>query len=494
MSELSKLVQIVTKRHQRNAPLLNFNEKKITKELQLFNEIQSGSLKPQPRKGKKAPDSAELRMTRARLRKKLLNHLFFLNFTDPYIKVSHRYEQECLDLLHQARVLIKEGEYQIPEKLLRSALKIAEEAEFTNHRLAITDLLRMVYVQTNQQPPFKKISKDLPHYRTLLQKEQEAEDLYYTAKLEINRSVRAKKNFLPKLAETVGTLKNLWEENKSFAIYDVYYKTNIWYHELTNNFSSIIAITSQTEEMLASNALNNLRFDDRYNKFVKTYAYLRDRQYAAGLQYAGTHAEMFNRASNNWFAFMDNYFLLAMHNGSYDVAARIYNEVSNNPFFQKIRKTAQETWQLYRAYLQFMHPVMASSRQFNYHTFVSSVPEFSKDKQGFNIAILILQFLHYLKNKEIEQLLYRIESLKKYSGRHLKDNFSTRSQLFFKMLMLVVKEDLHPEKCRRKGRALADKLAATPTPGDAFAEIEVIPYEHLWDEILRMLAKPSAFK
>ncbi|KAA9325036.1 hypothetical protein [Adhaeribacter soli] len=490
MSELNKLVQIVTKRHQRNAPLLSFNDKKITKELKLFYDIQSGNLKLVPR-NKKVPDSAELRMTRARLRKKLLNHLFFLNFNDPYIKVSHRYEQECLDMLHQARVLIKEGEYQISEKLLRSALKIAQQTEFTPHILTAIDLLRQVYVQTSQVLHFKKISKNLASYRNLLQKEQEAEELYYTAKLEINRSVSAKKNFLTKLGDILQQLKDLWEQNRSFTIYDLYYKTNIWYHELTNDFGKIITVTSETEQMLTNGALNELRFDDRYNKYIKTYSYLRDRQYAEGLQYAGKHGEMFNRASNNWFAFMENYFLLAMHNGSYDVAAKILGEVNTNPFYQKIRKAAQESWQLYQAYLQFIYPVTAITKQFKYHSFVSSVPEFSKDKQGFNVAILILQFLHFLKNREQEQLLYRIESLKKYAGRHLKGDFSIRSQMFFKLLTLVVKEDLHPEKCRRKGLALADKLAATPPPGDAFAEIEIIPYEHLWEEILRMLAKPE---
>jgi hypothetical protein len=486
MSELSKLVQIVTKRHQRNTPLLNFNDKKVTKELKLFYDIQAGKIKQQPR-SKKAPDSAEVRMTRARLRKKLLNHLFFLNFTDPYIKVSHRHEQECLDMLHQARILIKEGEHQLSEKLLRTALRTAQDAEFTDHILTAIDLLRFIYVQTGERQLYRKISKELPYYRNLLQKEKEAEELYYTAKLELNRSVNSKTSFLPRLAETATQLRNLWQENRSFQIFDLYYKTDIWYQELTNNFSKIIAITSETEQLLAGNTLNKLRFDDRFNKYIKTYAYLRNHQYTEGLEYAGTYVEMFNRESNNWFAFMENYFLLAMHAGRYDVATKLIGEVNHNPFFQKIRKTAQESWQLYRAYLQFVHPSSEPTRQFNYQSFVVSVPEFSKDKQGFNVAILILQFLHFLRQREIEQLLYRIESLKKYSGRHLKGKGSVRSQVFFKLLMLVVKEDLDADRCRRKGMTLAARLATTATSDDTNAEIEIIPYEQLWEKVLQML-------
>src|SRR5688572_16784445 len=489
MNDLTKLVQIVTNRHLKSLPLLNFNEKKLSKELKLFYDIQKGDVKPVPRKQKKNPDSAEVRMVRARLRKKLLNHLYFLNLNDGYLKVSYRSEQECLNLIHQARILSKEGHYQIAEKLLHNALKIAQESEFTSHILSIIELLRHIYVQMGDHKQFQKISEPFKHYKTIYDKEQEAEDLYFTVKLEINRSINAKKNFLPRLEKIVEQLKDLWEKHKSFYLFELYYKTNIWYQELTNNFENIITITSATEKLLEKGQINNKRFDDRYNKYIKVYAHLRDRQFEEGLKAAESYTDSFSRSSANWFAFMENYFLLAMHAGNYEVATRIFNEANNNPFYQKINKAARERWQLYRSYLYFIKPNPDLLKQFNYLDFMAAVPEYSKDKEGFNVAILILQFLYFLKGKEVEALMYRIENLKKYSGRHFKDSFSIRSQLFFKLLNVVIREDLNPDRCRRKGRALADKLAVTPAPGDAYAEIEIIPYEHLWEEILKMLSE-----
>ncbi len=489
MNDLTKLVQIVTNRHLKNLPLLNFNEKKLSKELKLFYDIQKGDVKPVPRRQKKSPDTAEVRMVRARLRKKLLNHLYFLNLNDGYLKVSYRAEQECLNLIHQARVLIKEANYQISEKLLHSALKIAQETEFTAHILTIIDLLRHTYVAMGDQQQFLKVSKDLPHYKTIFAKEQEAEDLYFTVKLEVNRSVHAKKNFLPRLETIVLQLKDLWTAHRSFYLYELYYKTNIWYQELTNNFRNIIAISSETEHLLEKNIINAKRFDDRYNKYIKVYAYLRDRQFAEGLKAAENYTDSFSRSSANWFAFMENYFLLAMHAGQYGTATKIFNDANNNPFYPKINKTARERWQLYRSYLYFIKPNPDLLKQFNYQELMASVPEHSKDKEGFNVAILILQFLYFLQANEVEALLYRIENLKKYSGRHFKDSFSIRSQLFFKLLNVVIREDLDADRCRRKGRAIADKLEVTPAPGDAYAEIEIIPYEHLWEEILQMLPK-----
>lgn len=488
MNDLTKLVQIVTNRHLKSLPLLNFHEKKLSKELKLFYDIQKGAVKPVPRRQKKNADSAEVRMVRARLRKKLLNHLYFLNLNDGYLKVSYRAEQECLNQLHQARILIKEGQYQIAEKLLLNALKISRETEFTAHTLSIVSLLRMSYVAMGNAQQYHKINELLPVYKVLLEKEEEAENLYFTVKLEVNRSVNAKKNFLPRLENIVNQLRELWESHRSFYLFELYYKTNIWYQELTNNFGNIIAIASETEELLEQNVINNKRFDDRYNKFIKVYAHLRDRQFAAGLRAAESYADSFSRTSSNWFAFMENYFLLAMHAGNYDTATRIFNEANNNPFYVKLNKNARERWQLYRSYLYFIKPNPELLKQFNYLEFMAAVPEYSKDKEGFNVAILILQFLYFLKAGEVEALLYRIESLKKYSGRHFKDSFSIRSQLFFKLLNVVIREDLNAERCRRKGRALADKLAVTPAPGDAYAEIEIIPYEHLWEEMLKMLA------
>ena len=136
MSDLTKLVQIVTNRQLKSLPLLNFHEKKLSKELKLFYDIQKGEVKQVPRNKKNAPDSAEVRMVRARLRKKLLNHLYFLNLNDGYLKVSYKSEQECLNLIHQSRILIKEGNYQITEKLLLNALKISQELDLTTQTIS----------------------------------------------------------------------------------------------------------------------------------------------------------------------------------------------------------------------------------------------------------------------------------------------------------------------------------------------------------------------
>ena len=230
-----------------------------------------------------------------------------------------------------------------------------------------------------------------------------------------------------------------------------------------------------------------MRFDHRYNKYISVYARLRTKDFDNGIALAEEYIKAFDPSSNNWFAFMENYLLLAIHAKKYNLALQLFSAVDQNPSFTKLSRMAKERWALYRSYLYFVNPSESLMTNFKYQTFIASVPEYSKDKQGFNVAILILQFLHYLRNKDTDGLLHRIEGLRKYAGTHLKDNFSDRSKTFFRLLMLTVKEDFQASQCRRKGKYLYEKLQVISPPGDAYAEIEIIPYEHIWELILDIL-------
>jgi hypothetical protein len=222
---------------------------------------------------------------------------------------------------------------------------------------------------------------------------------------------------------------------------------------------------------------------------MNVHAYLRSKEYEKGLLLAGDYIQAFDQSSNNWFAFMENYFLLALHAMNYKLALQLIQQTDKNPFFSKISRMAKERWVLYRSYLYFVYPSEILYTEFSYQTLITSVPEYSKDKQGFNVAILVLQYLYFLKKRDFESLLHRIEAMRKYAGTHLKDNFSDRAKAFFKLLIIPVKEDYKPMYCRKKGKYLYEKLQVISPPGEAYAEIEIIPYEHIWEMILDILSE-----
>lgn len=495
MEELKKLAAIVTKRRQKNYPLINLREKNPSKETTFYLMIRNGEADTDEQAAQKlynsTPDDPSYKMLKSRLRRKLLNQLFFLDYTDSRIKLSNRYEQECYELLYQARILMKENEYKVSERLLQALLRTATEAEFTNIVVSALELLLSNYSNSNLTISFDRTLSKLTHYRKILTLEQEAETYYLTAKLKLTKSVNSRRSFLPQVAELLPRLYELWQETGSYNIYDVYYKVNLWYHELIGDFQTNIRITQETEVLLDQGKLNIRRFDRRYNKYSSVYAHLRAKEYENGLRVAEEGLAAFDQSSLNWFAFMENYFMLAMHARQYTLAQKLLRDVSVNPAYKKVGRIAKERWTLYRAYLYFVRPSPELAREFNYLDMLNAVPEYSKDKLGFNLAILILQFLYFLRAKDTEALVSRLDALKKYEGRHLKDTFSARSRIFFKLMTMTMQEGFRVRKCRSKGRALFEKLADTPTPGDAFAEIEIIPYEQLWELILEIMSSPE---
>ncbi|MBT9391855.1 hypothetical protein KLP40_01660 [Hymenobacter sp. NST-14] len=222
------------------------------------------------------------------------------------------------------------------------------------------------------------------------------------------------------------------------------------------------------------------------------YAHLQCRQAKTGLALAEEYFKDFHYSSGNWFYFLETYLLLALHARQYGQGVELLQQARKNPYYRKQRAAAQQRWELYEAYVQFVRPEPSPLKMRHFAQFVQTVPDYSRDKQGYNVAILILQFLYFLQRRDIEGLLARLEGLRKYEQRHLRDPATLRSQLFFRLLLMTVKENFASDACEKKGQPLLERLRAAPLPGQAYGEIEIIPYEDLWDLTLGILRQLAA--
>ncbi len=424
-------------------------------------------------------------MVKSRLRKKLLNQLFFLEFQGQSFKASHAVEQECFAKLYQARILVNSGAYEVALPLLKQVLGTSEEYSFNDVAyLALRSLLH-IYVNLGKKKEFAKASSQLKKISACMLADQESEKLILESTLELNSSVAARKKYLDRIDVILEEMHSLWINAQTYDTFDNYYRLSIWAQELKGNFQSIVELSDNSEDLLKTEKIHPQRFDHRFNKYIQVYAHLRAKKLEKGLQLAKSYEEAFNPSSNNWFAFMENYLLLALHSKRYTEAHYLLEKILSNPFFNKINKMAQERWYLFEAYVHFVDPL--KKKPFKLQELVQNAPSYSKDKEGFNVAILILQVMYYLEKHEIETLEYRMEALKKYAHNHFKDSFSDRSRTFFRLLGVMVRTDFDPWETSKKSYYLYQKLQRIPTPGDAYAETEIIPYEHLWELILKML-------
>jgi hypothetical protein len=84
----------------------------------------------------------------------------------------------------------------------------------------------------------------------------------------------------------------------------------------------------------------------------------------------------------------------------------------------------------------------------------------------------------------------RIDSLLAYMKLHFSDpGLHSREKLFMKVLKAIMSTNFDSEKARAKSKKYYVKLNELVDPGDVFAEIEVIPFEHTWEYALDLLSK-----
>ncbi|ALJ00896.1 hypothetical protein [Rufibacter tibetensis] len=489
MDELIKLIQIIDKRIGNPAQL--FSSK--SKEKRLYQEISSGNIVDDNSAiSFLYPDGQEkggLKMIKSRLRKKLMNQLFLVDEKNESIQAPHAVEQGCLAKLLQARVLIDSGGNDLALPLLKQALAKATEYDFNYISSLCLKAIIQSYVNLKERNLFYKAVKQLDNVMLKVAADQEAEMFFSEASIELSHSIVARKAYLVKVNDVLEKMNSLWQKAKTFDTFNYYYRISMWLHELNGNFDEIVSLTTYSEEVIKDFDNVSKRFDHRFNKFIQVYAYLRAKKLEEGLALANAYLPSFTPSSNNWFAFMENYTLLAIHAKKYEVAHMLLHQVQENTFIKKINKYAQERWILFEAYLHFVHPLV--DQPLKWQSLVLNTSEYSKDKEGFNVAIVILQVMYYLEISDYEALEYRVDSLKKYALHHFKDSFSERSRTFFKLLNVLVRSNFDYLTTQKKGLYLYQKLQRTPTPGDAYAEIEIIPYEHLWELALEKIKKTA---
>jgi hypothetical protein len=454
------------------------NEKELT-ERQLTKDIY-GAFTPAA--------LAAFQQLKARLQAKLLNHLFFLDHTDPRHLVTRRYEMAVLHLLHQATALTMEGEYGLAEQRLRRCLLLANRDGFIAYAVQAARQLRTLYVTRRKPGRYREMVTELARLQQLQAWEDEAEHLNAEFRVAAGSTVATQHRLLPQLPAYLGQLEALHAQAQTFNTYWLLYRARLFYEQLRGNFLEIMRITAQAEQDLRAGQLNERRFDYRYNHFMAVYGHLMSRQSLRGLELAQHYLPAFHASSTNWFAFQENHCLLALQAGDWDHARRVLDTVTANPSYPKQQAAARQRWDLYRTYLEFLLPGPGgrSARQ-TVAQWALMLPDFNRDKRGYHVAVLIVQLLYFLQRRDLDAVMVRLERLRKYQQLHLHEEPALRSRLFLRLLMLLLDWDFNPRVCAQRGQSLLGKLQAAPLPGEAYAEIEVVPYEKLWELTLQLL-------
>lgn len=432
-----------------------------------------------------------------RLRDRLTDHVLKYGVVGRNLdNYSSRY-RKCMMQAFAARSLIFSNARLPATYIGENLIRLTMQYEYTDLTIMIASDLIFYYSSVNYVPA--KLSR----YRALLDKMEvlyQRELLaakYYSELQPAFGTSRAQKTdkYLTKAIQYSETVSSfLQDANLSYQLLLMSYLVIAQRYELEQNYKALLKS--------CTDAIDSMR-NRKVNRVVGFYlmdihriiCHLQLKRYPEAEEIAKFYFEKIMTPGHyNWFVLKSYLLIGRLHSRNYQGAFDILTEVSNNKAYAKLPESLSQTWLVYDAHVQFLIltgkvnlPEGYQSR-FRLYKFLNDIPIFAKDKRGLNIAILIMHALILLQQRKFSEIIDRVDALNQYCHRHLRRDETFRSNCFIKMLLKVAKADFNRKRAERYAEPLLNKLHAAPLVlSDQTIEVEIIPYEDLWEMALELL-------
>lgn len=495
MEDIVKLIEVVRRKGQRSIQLINqnFRKKEISKDNQLYDGIISEKYLTDEVAAKQIfqsdPGNRNYRNAKGKLKQKLLNHLYFLDYEKDIYTLYDKCEYACLHSLHQCKVLIKEGANEIALRQLPHLVKDAKEFEFVDIAAEALSLLRNQYARNGKATPFLETEDELNKYKEFQAAYHHCQELYYGTLVYLNKSVSAQNRVLMKVPETIAKIENAGKKFKSDCLDILAQKLRLEYNQLNQYFVENIKLCTLLEKKYLQKDNTEVTVNLKKTKvaFTKLYSFFCLKDDKNGNEYADKSLKLFKNGSQEWFNFLEYHFLLMMKGESYKKAADIFRKVRTNKNYNLLDEPQKVRWQIYRAFIVFVNDSKLLRWGFDVEEFLKINPDYPKDTQGYNISTLVIQFMFLLRNGDIEGVKNRLMELEKHNSTHLDKRNNYRNSIFIRLLSIVIEKEFNYETIAEKSNTYYRKLVKTQIPGDLENDMEILTYELLWNTVLEIL-------
>jgi hypothetical protein len=444
----------------------------------------------------KGPKSIQnLKKLKQRLKKKLLNTIYFFDLNNSYNSKTEIAFYECYKNWTTLKLLALKGTLRITSyKLAERTLNIALKYEFTDiATLLARELILYHSVATGNLVKFKKYNSILEEQTNLFNAELIAEKYFASLTIQITNLRGSNKDELIERCDSyIEHLHELKNQYNSYRFYrHSYYVLSLSY-EVKGDYQNIINLSEEAISYFESKSFSTPEaiFSVKLQIII---AKIPLKQYKDAILLAEENMNILNRNHYNWFVNQYYYIILCIHAKEYTKAFELTNLVKSQKSFKTLYNHLKQNFLVFDAYLNFLNErnkINADQeiKSFRIYKFLNDVPNFTKDKAGLNIAILIVHTLFLLHLKKYNQIIDRVESLNQYCYRYLRKDDTFRSNCFIKMLLQIPKADFNRIRTERYAEKYVEKLNSVPlSVSTQSAEVEFFPYEDLWEITLEML-------
>ena len=502
MDTLKELSLIITRNKAKSIEVLDVKRHKDSKINEFYYELTKGSFKTDESAAAffypDKPMGSNYRKLKAALKSRMINSLFFIDAKKSKYTDRQSAYYECYKDWAAANILLGKNAYQSCVELCNKTLRYAKRYEFTELSRDISKVLRLHYgAQIGDVNAYRKYRSLYEEYDYICRWEDKAERHYSDLMIEYVNNKSSKEHLYLEAQKHIEELKKPMEEIDSYRLHLYGNLIQLVRHSIQNDFSKIQEVSKimarffEEKSYLATTPL-------QIAYYYQLVACTQLKQYNEGKIVATKCFSLLAEGSFNWFKYYELFFTLAMHSQEYDEAYQMFIMVQSHPRMKFLPDNVKEIWSIYEAYLHYLNEAgyiqsaKNEKNKFRLGRFLNTIPIFSKDKRGMNIAILVVQILFFVQQKKYFVAIDKIEAIEKYCARYLHKAETIRSYYFIKMLLCIPQANFHRVAVERKSKRYFEKLVSIPLEeANQTYKIEILPYEDLWNMILNTLELKS---
>lgn len=501
MDHLKELAGLITKHKIKGLEIIGGPGFSNTKLQKLYEGIQTGNYSTDEEAildiyqdlEKSKPKYTKLK---SRLQQRLLNTVFFIDIN----KKNHNDFQQAYYSCHKdwaaAKILIGKGARSTSIAIIEKILKKAKKFEFSHLALDISRSLRVHYsfVDKNEKK-YKIYNAYVKLYEKILDAELLAEEFYSISLSNFGITSMSKAEKSELFAEYSKVLLQKTKGLQSYRLNLYARLVYVYRYQVINDYQNIINECQKAIDFFESKSYEASKIAIFTFSFKILACHIQLKQFKQGEIIAEKCLSDMTEGSHNWFNAQALYITLCLHTQKFQEALEVYLRVSQHKNFNRLYASSTEKWKTYEAYINYLTSSGSDTstsnqklKKFRISKFLNELPVYSKDKRGKNIPILIIHILFLLQQQRYPEVIDRVEAINQYTYRYLRDDETFRSNCFIKMLVQLPKANFHKQAVIRKTEKYFAKLKSKPLEiASQSDEIEIVPYEILWDFVLNSL-------
>lgn len=429
-----------------------------------------------------------------RLKERLTSQIVQYGVTLKNLDDYSRLYRKCMSQVMAVKTLMlshaRTAAVDIGENLIKTTIGY----EYTDLTLYLARELFNYYGAINYNPTKKrKYLELLDESQQLYERELEVTRYYceLNSAFSVSRASHKGKTLSNAINYSNIVLPYLKHPGISYQLLLMIYQILTMRYELEQDYENLLDICDK-----ATNAFKNRKVSRKFAFYqFDIYKIICNIQFGKiheAEKIAETYFQQMTPGLLNWFVLKLYIMVGRLHAKNYQGAYDIVSEIRRDLGRAKIPAPLMQTWIVYEAQIEFLVSINKIKTnlpsRFRLYKFLNEIPIYTKDKKGLNISILIVHTLMLLQQRKFNQIIDRVDALNQYCHRHLRRDDTFRPNCFIKMLLQIPKADFNRKRTERYAENYLKKLKSMPIMiSDQTIEVEIIPYEDLWEMALGLL-------